>query len=312
MDTANEDAIHPIGVAAARAGISPDLVRAWERRYRVVEPGRDDAGRRVYTSADIARLRMLARATDGGRSIGQVAELAPRALAELIREDDAARRADAPSTVVPEGTARVVEAALEHGRRLDAPALEALLLRSSAVHGVPLLLRGVLVPLFREVGELWHQGLLTPPQEHLVTATVRGVLARVLGGIPAADDAPRLMVATTAGERHEIGALLAAAAATVEGWSVTYLGADLPAADIAVAAREVRARAVAVSAVYAPSLEALVMELETLRDALPDDVTLLVGGAAGASACQRLGNQGIRAPGDLDGLQGHLRALVRR
>lgn len=312
METTSDDAIHPIGVAAERAGISPDLIRAWERRYGVVEPGRDEAGRRVYTSADIARLRLLARATEGGRSIGQVADLEQAALDELVREDEAARRADAPPTVVPEGVAQVVEAALGHARALDAAALEALLLRAASLHGVPLLLRGVLAPLFRAVGDLWHEGSLTPSQEHLASATVRGVLARVLAGVPVAADAPMLLVTTPAGERHEIGALLAAAAATVEGWRVTYLGTDLPAADIAAAARETRARAVAVSAVYAPGPEALVDELRALRASLPRDVALVLGGAAAADASEGIEREGVAVPGDLDAFQAHLRALARR
>ncbi|NIP80239.1 MAG: transcriptional regulator, partial [Gemmatimonadetes bacterium] len=45
-----------------------------------------------------------------------------------------------------------------------------------------------------------------------------------------------MLVATPAGDRHEIGALLVAAAALGTGWDVVYLGADLPASEIAVAA----------------------------------------------------------------------------
>ena len=309
---ASEEAIHPIGVAAERAGITPDLVRAWERRYGVVEPARDEAGRRVYTSADVARLRLLARATVGGRSIGQVAELDPAELEELVREDEAARRAASPATPVPDSVADVVEAALERAAALDAPGLEALLLRTASLHGIPLLLRGVVAPFFRTVGDLWHQGSLTPAQEHLASATVRGVLSRVLSTVPVAAEAPALLVATPAGERHEIGALLAAAAATVEGWRVTYLGADLPAADIAAAARQTRARAVAVSVVYAPRSNDLGEELGALRAALPADVALLVGGAAASGVRAVLRGDGVTMLDDLDALQAHLRTLAPR
>jgi methylmalonyl-CoA mutase cobalamin-binding domain/chain len=89
-----------------------------------------------------------------------------------------------------------------------------------------------------------------------------------------------LVVATPAGQIHELGALLVGAAAANLGWHVTYLGASLPAAEIAGAARQNRARAVALSLVYPEDDLRLEGELTRLREALPPDVTLLVGGRA--------------------------------
>ena len=75
METTNgERARHPIGVVAERTGLSLDVLRVWERRYGVVAPERDTAGRRVYTDSDVERLRLLSRATAAGRSIGQLAQ----------------------------------------------------------------------------------------------------------------------------------------------------------------------------------------------------------------------------------------------
>src|SRR5919206_4189304 len=82
---------HPIGVVAERTGLSPDLLRVWERRYRAVEPSRSGDGQRAYSDADIERLRLLRLATTAGRSIGQVARLATEELARLVGEDEAAR-----------------------------------------------------------------------------------------------------------------------------------------------------------------------------------------------------------------------------
>src|ERR1700733_10194856 len=85
---------HPMRAVTRRTGLSPDLLRAWERRYEVVKPSRSAGGRRLYSDADIERLRLLFRATLAGRSIGQVAELPTSALAALVRQDE---KADAPS-----------------------------------------------------------------------------------------------------------------------------------------------------------------------------------------------------------------------
>lgn len=310
MTIDRDDAIHPIGVAARRAGITPDVIRAWERRYGVVDPARDDAGRRVYTSENVRRLQLLARATEGGHSIGQVAALSTSDLEDLVREDEVARGASTPTVRAPDAAEDAVEGAMARVRALDAPGLEALLLRLAAVQGVPILLKATVVPLFRAIGEEWHDGRLSPAQEHLASASVRDILARLLAGVPVPTGAPGMVVATPAGERHEIGALLATATATLEGWRVVHLGSDLAAAEIAAAARRTRARAVAVSAVYAPQPEALRDELLALREELPDDVTLLVGGPASSSLAGDLEVPGALVLTDLEELATHLRAMA--
>src|SRR5918998_2487369 len=83
---------HPIGVVAERTGLSPDILRVWERRYRAVEPSRAPDGQRAYSDADVERLRLLRLATLAGRSIRQVARLATDELARLVRDDDDARQ----------------------------------------------------------------------------------------------------------------------------------------------------------------------------------------------------------------------------
>src|SRR5918999_1341804 len=87
-------AVHPIGVVTRRTGLSPDLLRVWEKRYHVVRPRRSSGGRRLYSDADIERLRLLYRATLAGRGIGQVATLSTPTLAALVRRDADADRAD--------------------------------------------------------------------------------------------------------------------------------------------------------------------------------------------------------------------------
>lgn len=91
---------------------------------------------------------------------------------------------------------------------------------------------------------------------------------------------PGLVIATPAGQHHEIGAMLAAAAAAAAGWRVIYMGADLPADSIATAVEMTGARAVALSIIYPDDDPRLAEELRELRRLLPDRVTVIVGGQA--------------------------------
>lgn len=307
---------HPIGVVVRRTGLKPDLIRAWERRYGAIEPVRTDTNRRRYTDADVARLGLLRDAVAGGRSIGQIADLPDAELEELIAADlEAARRSPAAAAAAAPGDPRadsaeeLVTAALEAVGRLDGRALEATLERAALVLGQPRLAEEVIVPMMRRIGELWKEGTLRPAHEHLTSAAVRTFVGGLHRRSPAAPEAPALVVTTPAGQRHELGALLAASAAATEGWRVAYLGADLPAEDIAAAARIRGARGVALSITFPPDDPFLAGELERLRRLVGDGVELIAGGRSAAAYGPALDGAGFTVLERVSELRERLEAL---
>jgi DNA-binding transcriptional MerR regulator/methylmalonyl-CoA mutase cobalamin-binding subunit len=303
---------HPIGVVAERTGLSPDLLRVWERRYRVVEPSRSLDGQRAYSDADVERLRLLRLATTAGRGIRQVARLTTDELARLVREDEVARQQvnrRAESAVLASAE-EDVERALELTRAVNAPGLESFLRRAAAAFGLPTFLDGVVAPLLRRMGEEWEAGRLTPAQEHVATAIIQRVLEGVIHFLIAPHDAPDLLLATPAGEQHRMGSVLAAAAAAAEGWRVTYLGPDLPAGEIAAAALAVAARVVGVSIVYPGGRDRVLTELRALRSRLPATVPLVAGGAGAGALAPELRGAGIQVVQDLSEFRAALRSAL--
>src|SRR5678815_5381555 len=85
--SAPPDILHPIQIVTRRTGLSADVLRVWEKRYAVVTPVRSASGRRLYSDADIERLRLLVQATRVGRPIGQVAALPTAALRALLSDE---------------------------------------------------------------------------------------------------------------------------------------------------------------------------------------------------------------------------------
>jgi DNA-binding transcriptional MerR regulator/methylmalonyl-CoA mutase cobalamin-binding subunit len=300
---------HPIAVVTQRTGLSQDLLRVWERRYRAVAPARGPGGQRLYSDADIERLALLHAATLAGRSISRVAGLADQALAELVDEDVEARER---RSALPDGSGEkrdLVGEALFLARALDAAALDDTLRRAIAVMGVSAFIESVAAPLLRRVGSEWHAGRLSMAHEHMVSSLLHDIVAERMRAFGRRADAPRMVVATLAGERHAIGAVLAGAAAAVEGWNVLHLGADLPAAAIAEAARSADARVVAVSIVFVEDREALLEELRALRTTLPATVTLVAGGGGAAGIAGELSAIGVRVETSVNGLLGELRRV---
>lgn len=221
---------YPIRAVSLMTGVGIDTLRAWERRYGAVSPSRDDRGR-MYSDADVRRIRMLRDAVANGHAIGRIARLSDEQLEKLavpagpaVPSAPVAERP--PHPVVDIGA---IIAALE---RFDASGVEFELGRAAALLRAPDLLREVLSPVLTEVGERWHQGKARIAHEHLLSASVRNVLGSLLrlhakGGVP-----DRLLFATPAGERHEFGTLGAALMAASGGLGSIYLGPDMPADDI--------------------------------------------------------------------------------
>jgi len=307
---------HPISVVVERTGLSQHLLRVWERRHGAVEPTRGEGGHRLYSDADIARLRLLHAVTRAGRSIGQVARLSTDELSRMAEEDAAARveqggsaEADAKSAG-PDAAHEVMKRALALTLALDAPALDGVLRRAAARLGVTTFIEHVVAPMLRRIGQEWHAGRLTIAQEHLASSTVHDILVETMRSLARANGTTRLVVATPPGERHAIGAALAGTAAAAEGWGVVYLGSDLPAGEIAAAAVATDARLVAVSVVYVDDRERTLGELRTLRARLPAGVPLLVGGAGARSLAADVAGAGIRVGASLSDLRDALRDAV--
>ncbi|HBL28538.1 MAG TPA: transcriptional regulator [Acidobacteria bacterium] len=280
---------HSIGIIARKTGLKPDLIRAWERRYSAVAPGRTQTRRRFYSDADVERLLLLRRAVATGRGIGQIAHLSNDELRAIIAREPArpfpaaveAPPPQPPSANTPEGNAEpYLELCLAATRRLDIQDLERHLARAMVALSRHHLLDSLLVPLLHRIGDLWQRGELRPVHEHMATAVVRSFLGSMRAAFHASTNGPLLLVTTPARQLHELGALIAAATAATDGWRVTYLGCDLPAEEIAGAAVQLGAKAVALSIIYPLDDALLHEELRHLRRLLPRTTELIVGGRA--------------------------------
>lgn len=290
---------HPVRLAALRTGLTPHLLRAWERRYSVVSPSRSDGGQRLYSDLDLQRLRLIRRLTERGHSLGRLAGASLADLQRTAREEDLPAVGEAKEPSNTEGSEAFRSAAMAAIRHLDGGELEAVLERAAVTLGVPAFLDQVAGPSLKRIGQAWTEGAMSIAQEHLASAVFRRVLGWILRVYEAKDGAPRLVVATPPRHVHELGAMIAADAAAAAGWGVTYLGTDLPVAEILSSARQVEANAVALSLVY-PKVDAgLIADLDQLRRGLAPETAILLGGAAAAEDAARLTALGAQVVGTL-------------
>lgn len=293
---------YSIRAVVEETGLPAHTIRAWERRYGVPKPVRTKTNRRVYAEEDVLRLKALHRAVESGHSIGMIAALPTEDLQKLV--------VAALDQQSPSGGGdlffRECQGALQD---LNAESLEAQFRRASSVLGIDRFLSELILPLIAFVDVEWSQGRLSIAQEHLVSALVRTHLERLRLSIQSDRQAPRVVVATPANQHHEIGAMLAAIVAARADWNVTYLGPNLPALEIALAAKRTRASAIALSVVYPGGDSAVDAELKALGALLEPSVRLLVGGQAAESYASVLDAIGAKVCQDLDCLRDFLAGL---
>ncbi len=279
----DESSRYLISTVSKRSGVKSDLVRAWERRYQAVIPTRTTGGHRVYTDQDIARLKLLNQATSNGHSISQIAQFSLEELKQLLKADLCPELIVTPTLKTSDRVYLAedyIEKCYAAVLAFDARALEAHFENALVELGIEPFIEHLLTPLLTVIGERWRLGELRPVHEHMASSIIRSLTYLLRNNNPCPKGAPRMIVSTPIGQLHELGALLAAVIAELKGWQVTYLGANLPAEEIAAAVKFTNASAVTISISFTTDDLQLPREIRRLKKLIGHDVALIVGGKA--------------------------------
>lgn len=274
--------MYPIKAVSLKTGLTTHTIRVWERRYEIIKPMRTDTNRRLYSEEDVQKLTLLKKATQAGHSIGQLSGLPFDEVKRLVNEQEVAREIPSlqQSDLDDKSAMQYVQAAMQATEEFDNEALDNILTQASVNFSQPVLIDHVVVPFLNAIGEKWFQGDVRIAQEHAASAVVRTFLGRMLNSIRILERGPKLITATVSGLHHEFGAMIVAISAATQGWQSHYLGANLPAEEIAYSAKKMTAKAVVISIVYPPNDDLVREQLLHLRRLLPENIPLLAGGRA--------------------------------
>ncbi|MDA9846068.1 MerR family transcriptional regulator [bacterium] len=312
------DVRYSIKIASERSGVSSHLIRMWEKRYGALSPDRTETNRRLYSDENVERLSMLHSCTQAGHRIGNVATLPTDTLRQLSQEsagrtakDDGATPPEALSAAAQTLPPEVVEA-FKAVENMDVDALQRSLDKASLALGYQGMLTKIVVPLMQNIGRLWCEGELTGAYEHFASSALRTYLLGQVQSYAASRSSPAIITVTPAGQLHEFGAVITAAAAGSAGWHVIHLGSSLPAAEIAGAAIRAEVRLVALSLVHPPDDADLPAQLRMLRRLLPSRVGIVAGGRACESYREALTEIQAEVVTDIDQFYETLSANRRR
>lgn len=303
---------YPIKAVAQLTGLSVHVIRAWEKRYNAVSPLRTDTNRRLYSESDIEKLQVLLTLTSKGHNIGGIAKMPLSELKEILSEQPETSK---PNFKFQRNVSKISDpdslftSCLKSVYAFDIKNLESILYKASVNLSQPVLLDRIIAPLIIEVGEMWKEGEIRVFHEHMVTASIRGFLYNLIDSSKTIESAPSVLVTTPQGQLHELGALMAAVAASTEGWNVTYLGPNLPAEEIVGAAQRLQCKAIALSIVYPTDDWILRKELLKFNQILPQNTSLIVGGKGARGYLDVLEEIGAKVVVDMIGLRKSLNSI---
>ena len=208
-------------------GLSTHLIRAWERRYGLVTPVRGANRYRLYNDEDVQLFRYLKSKIDQGLSIGELAEIGREQLIDEAKRDSMVMAFESPPS---EGLVWDLSQAIQKNDRSE---FERKLNGALAVIPFEEALFRFLLPLQKEVGQLWHDGKIGVAQEHYASNQIKQKIYSARNQLRMVEEGPRIVVACPPQEWHEISAMAVAYICGARGCLVHYLGANLPIAELA-------------------------------------------------------------------------------
>jgi MerR family transcriptional regulator, light-induced transcriptional regulator len=245
-----------IGELSRRTDVSPELLRAWEQRYGLLRPARSDGGFRLYSPQDEHRVATMRSHLEQGLSAAEAARIT------LDQESAPAPAAELPVLALG---ASALRAALD---RLDESAAHATIDGLLSSFSVETVLREVVMPYLRELGDRWERGEASVAQEHFASQVLRGRLLGLARGWDRGPG-PRALLACMPGEQHDLGLIVFGLGLRDHGWRITFLGPDTPLDTLSDAATTLQPDAVVLAATTSDRFETGRPALRRLARAVP-------------------------------------------
>ena len=281
--------LYTIGTVSKLTGVGAITLRAWERRYGLIQPVRKESGHRLYSRTHIDQINRITALTQQGMRISQIQ---PEML-ETALQDEAGENADGDHW--KELLNGMVAAIIS----FDEDRVEEIYNGALSYYPIGVVTQKLLMPLLIELGLRWESGAGSVAEEHFFVFYMRNKLGARYHHRQRGNPGWKILVAGLPGEHHEIGLLLFSLAAHEAGYRVIPLGANMPLVELGAVARKKQCSAIVLSGAIEPSKQTLERDLPGLvEDA---GVPVLVGGLSSVYACDAIGKAGAEALGrDID------------
>lgn len=214
-------------------GILPGTIRAWERRYQMIAPIRNEAGHRLYSDNHVRKLKWLVQKVNDGFTISQAVSLLEKESKEVIQP---------LNPQLENRIAHLQRSTLEAFLRFDERSAQTYIDEAFTVYTMDKVLLDILAPLLVQVGLLWEENKITTAHEHFATSILRSRIGSVMHAYPHNGILPKVIAVCGPGEWHELGLLIFTLYMRRKGYEVIYLGSSIKEDDIDVVISTVKPR----------------------------------------------------------------------
>jgi DNA-binding transcriptional MerR regulator/methylmalonyl-CoA mutase cobalamin-binding subunit len=274
----SNDPKYTIKVLSERTGVRPVTLRAWERRYDLLDPDRLDNNYRLYSEQDIQIVRWITNRLDEGLSISNAVReyrglreqgIWPEALPSVLPPTPS-KTPQFPTKIYAE---QLYAALTKHDEAQAKQIIDTI----QSMFDIQTIFLEVFYPCLVEIGEAWYRGEIRIATEHFASAFIRGILMNLLQAFPIYSAAPTILIGCAPEEFHEIASLMLSVLLRREGYQVEYLGPDLPTEDLVLYAGDVSPDMIILSASFQDSARPL-YKLQAMLNEIPGKPIFGYGG----------------------------------
>jgi len=211
-------------------GIQPGTLRAWERRYQILNPVRNDSGHRLYTEEDLRKLKWLTEKVSGGFTISQAVSLLETE-SSTVGTFEEEGEVDSPQKIRDELLTMLLS--FEEGKAQD------LINHAFSLYSVEKVVIDILGSLLVTVGDMWEKGQITSAHEHYTTQVLKTRISMIFYSLPSNGLLPKAIAVCGPNETHEVGLLVFTLFLRRKGFEVIYLGSSIEDKDVELIIKEV-------------------------------------------------------------------------
>ncbi|MGD6815726.1 MerR family transcriptional regulator [Metabacillus sp. 84] len=267
-----EEGKYNIKAVSKMLGIQPGTLRAWERRYQMIAPVRNESGHRLYTEDHVRILKWLINKVNKGFSISQAVHLL---------EDTGLNVDDGPVEAAQTGdrSAELMDDLLKALLSFDENLAHELMNRAFSLYSIDKVMIDILGQVLSKVGDLWEQGKITTAHEHFATSFLRSRIGMILHTLPVNGLLPKAVAVCGPGEWHEMGLLIFTLFLRRRGFEVIYLGSSIADSDLPVVLDEVHPKFLFMSCTLQDNIDKTLKAVDELNERFPELQVGLGGGA---------------------------------
>ncbi|MED3725161.1 MerR family transcriptional regulator [Priestia filamentosa] len=268
---ASREGKYNIKAISQLVGVQPGTLRAWERRYNIVDPVRNDSGHRLYTDRDLKTIKWLTDKVNSGFTISQAVSLLEKEAVFSIEEEDTATT-----------TSKIKEDLLRALLSFQETRAQQLMDQAFSLYSIEKVVIDILGSLLISIGDLWEKGKITSAHEHYASQLIKTRIGIILYSFPSPPIMPRAIAVCGPNERHEVGLLIFTLFLKMKGFEVIYLGSSVDNQDVKIVVGEVQPFLLFMSCTMKENQEETIALVKEVNREFPS-LSIGLGGAAFSS-----------------------------